>query len=149
MSDALRRVRNTLLWCVLAGMVLAIWAFVIEPGWIRYKEYYLSLNTWPSELSGFTVAFITDTHVGSPHINLEKMQDIVDRTNALEPDIILLGGDYVVQGVLGGRPVRFLRRRLRRCSPGFVRGMGYMVFWGTMTGGITPDASAVNSRSRG
>ena len=33
------------------------------------------------------------------------MQEIVEQTNALKPDLILLGGDYVIQGVLGGHPV--------------------------------------------
>ncbi len=86
-------------------MGLAIWSILIEPGQIKFKEHTIYVKNWPSDLSGFSIAFITDTHVGSPHISLEKIQSIVDRTNALKPDLILLGGDYVVQGVIGGHPV--------------------------------------------
>ncbi len=88
-----------------AGIALATWSTLIEPGQIKFKEHPIYVKNWPSELSGFSIAFITDTHVGSPHISLEKMQSIVDKTNALKPDLILLGGDYVIQGVIGGHPV--------------------------------------------
>ncbi len=87
------------------GIGLAIWSTLIEPGQIKFKEHPIYIKNWPTELSGFSIAFITDTHVGSPHIGLEKMQSIVDKTNALKPDLILLGGDYVIQGVIGGHPV--------------------------------------------
>lgn len=90
---------------VSAGLALAVWAFFIEPARIRYREYPIHISGWPQQLSGFTVAFITDTHVGSPHISLAKLENIVNRTNALNPDLTLLGGDYVIQGVLGGSPV--------------------------------------------
>jgi predicted MPP superfamily phosphohydrolase len=87
------------------GLGLAIWAVLIEPGRITFREHPVYLKNWPPELAGFTIAFITDTHVGSPHITLDKMRDIVARTNALNPDLTLLGGDYIIQGVLGGHPV--------------------------------------------
>lgn len=87
------------------GIGLAIWSTLIEPSQIKFKEHPIYVKNWPWELSGFSIAFITDIHVGSPHISLEKMQSIVNRTNALKPDLILLGGDYVIQGVIGGHPV--------------------------------------------
>lgn len=86
------------------GAILTVWAFGVEPGYIRYKTYDISLERWPEDLSGFTMAFITDTHVGAPHITLDKMAEIVQATNYLKPDLVLLGGDYVIQGVLGGTP---------------------------------------------
>lgn len=90
---------------IIAGLGLAIWSVFIEPGNVRFKEYPIYVKNWPAELSGFSIAFITDIHVGSPHITLEKMQSIVERTNALKLDMVLLGGDYVIQGVIGGHSV--------------------------------------------
>ena len=46
---------------------------------------------------------MTDLHVGAPHIDLAWMKEIVRRTNALKPDVILLGGDYVIHRVVGGK----------------------------------------------
>ena len=84
---------------------LGLWSVFIEPAWIRFKQHEIPVDGWPSELSGFTIAFITDAHVGSPFITLKKLQGIVETVNALKPDLVLLGGDYVIQEVVGGNPV--------------------------------------------
>lgn len=96
---------RALLGLIVLGTGLAVWAVVIEPGWVRYKDHSIYLKNWPAELSGYSIAFITDPHVGGPHITLDKMREIVAETNALKPDLVLLGGDYVIQGLLGGTPV--------------------------------------------
>ncbi len=101
----MHKAKSTALVALAMISLLSIWAVGIEPGWVRYREYTVRLKDWPKELAGFSVVLITDPHVGSPHIGLAKMREIVERTNALKPDLILLGGDYVIQGVLGGRPV--------------------------------------------
>jgi hypothetical protein len=48
------------------------------------------------------VAVLADLHVGSPHIGLEQLTEIVALTRAASPDLVLLVGDYV-RGVIGGR----------------------------------------------
>ncbi|MDB5477712.1 MAG: Phosphoesterase [Alphaproteobacteria bacterium] len=42
-----------------------------------------------------TIAFLTDLHVGCHSVPLAKLDGIVAQTNALNADIILLGGDYL------------------------------------------------------
>lgn len=96
---------RTLAITLLLGLSIAVWSVLIEPGQIKFREYPIYIKNWPTELSGFSIAFITDPHVGSPHITLQKMRGIVEKTNALHPDLTLLGGDYVIQGVLGGHRV--------------------------------------------
>lgn len=51
-----------------------------------------------------TVAFVTDTHSGAPWNGLARLREIVEQTNALGADIIVLGGDYVYHGVDNRRP---------------------------------------------
>lgn len=51
----------------------------------------------PPELDGLRVVFIADVHAG-PLFGAGRMDDLVQRVNALEPDVLILGGDYV-----GGR----------------------------------------------
>ena len=48
------------------------------------------------------MAVLTDLHVGAPHIDLAKLAAVVEATNAVEPELILLAGDYVIHGVKGG-----------------------------------------------
>ena len=90
---------------IVVGLSLGLWSVFIEPAWIRFKDHAIPVAGWPAELSGYTIAFITDAHVGSPFITLKRLQSIVESVNALEPDLVLLGGDYVIQEVVGGRPV--------------------------------------------
>nr|WP_301286945.1 metallophosphoesterase [Sphingobium sp. OAS761] len=42
-----------------------------------------------------TVALLTDTHLSGPDNSPARMARIVARINALHPDLILLGGDYI------------------------------------------------------
>jgi predicted MPP superfamily phosphohydrolase len=48
----------------------------------------------PAELHGFSIAQITDVHVGAT-IRRSYVERIVDAVNALEPDMIALTGDFV------------------------------------------------------
>jgi predicted MPP superfamily phosphohydrolase len=51
----------------------------------------------PRTFDGTRVVFVADIHAG-PFFRAGRVRDLVDRINALEPDVLLLGGDYV-----GGR----------------------------------------------
>ena len=47
----------------------------------------------PGAFDGLRVAFLSDIHYGA-YLNEERVRDLVRRVNALEPDLIILGGDY-------------------------------------------------------
>lgn len=92
-----------LLGLFLAGLVLGVWAFAAEPASLRVREYRLEIPEWPSGRAGMRVALLADLHVGSPHNGLDKLEEVVDRTNAARPDLVLIAGDLVIQDVIGGR----------------------------------------------
>ncbi|MGY3404223.1 putative MPP superfamily phosphohydrolase [Bradyrhizobium sp. GM5.1] len=46
-------------------------------------------------MAGLKIAVIADIHACDPWMSLERIEAIVDRTNALNADIIVLLGDYV------------------------------------------------------
>ena len=48
----------------------------------------------PATFRGTTLAHVTDVHHG-PFVPLAYVRHIVDLTNSLEPDLVLLTGDYV------------------------------------------------------
>ncbi|HXJ18839.1 MAG TPA: metallophosphoesterase [Polyangia bacterium] len=58
----------------------------------------IRLPRLPPEQHGFSIVQITDMHVG-PLLGREFVQDVVDRTNALAPDLIAITGDLVDGGV--------------------------------------------------
>jgi predicted MPP superfamily phosphohydrolase len=91
---------------------LAAWACWLEPGSITVRRVALPVPLWREEHRGLKVALLTDLHVGSPHVGLDKLRRVVARANEERPDLVLLLGDYVIgdrkedggvkAGVLGG-----------------------------------------------
>jgi len=57
---------------------------------------------WSAELAGVRVAVLADLHVGSPFNGIAKLETIVQLTNSLKPDLIVIPGDLVIHGVRGG-----------------------------------------------
>jgi hypothetical protein len=58
------------------------------------SEVSVRLERLPPALSGFTLAQITDLHVG-PTIGAREVRRVVEQTNALRPDAIAITGDLV------------------------------------------------------
>ena len=86
-------------------LFLGGWTFVYEPSSFSVRRYELSLPNWPGHLhglDGLEVALLADIHAGSPYRGLATLREIVRETNAAEPDLVLLAGDYVIGSVLGG-----------------------------------------------
>jgi predicted MPP superfamily phosphohydrolase len=67
------------------------------------RELAIAVDDWPAPLDGLRIAFLSDIHVGSPHVPLARLAEIVREVNALRPDLVLLGGDYLVAHMPGGR----------------------------------------------
>ncbi len=116
----LRRLRAVIVGLLLVGLVLAVWAFIAEPASLRVREYRLVIPGWPAERSGMRIALVSDLHTGSPFNGLSKLDEIVTRTNASRPDLVLIAGDLVIQDVPGGRfvpPERIAHRLGRLRAP--------------------------------
>ena len=58
------------------------------------RKVSIALAKLPKELDKIALVQISDLHVG-PTIRREYVQDVVDRTNALKPDVIVITGDLV------------------------------------------------------
>ncbi|MEZ5365487.1 MAG: metallophosphoesterase [Bryobacterales bacterium] len=86
----------------LFGLVLGIWGFWWEPSSLRVRRDSVEVPHWPEALDSMHVAVLTDLHIGSPYKGIDSLRKLVRRTNELQPDLILLPGDFVIQGVLGG-----------------------------------------------
>ncbi|HEY7869153.1 MAG TPA: metallophosphoesterase, partial [Methylomirabilota bacterium] len=87
------------------GIGLAVWAVGVEPGWVVTREHRVAIARWPAELGAVRIAALADLHTGSPHITPAKLRQIIASVNAAQPDLIVLLGDYVIHGVVGGRYV--------------------------------------------
>jgi predicted MPP superfamily phosphohydrolase len=92
-------------WAVVAACAvlgLGLRAFWLEPASLRVTASTIELPPGSPALDGLRVAVLADLHVGSPWNGLDKLARIVAETNAAAPDVVLLAGDYVIKGVIGG-----------------------------------------------
>lgn len=94
---ASRAVARTILGVLL---VLIIWGFWLEPSSLRVRAEAIEVP-WPASMT-LRAAVISDLHVGAPYYGEDRLPEIVARTNATRPDIILLLGDFITLGVIGG-----------------------------------------------
>jgi predicted MPP superfamily phosphohydrolase len=86
----------------LAILALALHAFWLEPASLRVAPSTITLEPGAHALDGLRIAVLADLHIGSPWNGMEKLARVVAETNAAAPDLVLLAGDYVIKGVLGG-----------------------------------------------
>ena len=77
----------------LAGAVM--WGFLIEPNRLVVREQTIQIDNWPKELDGLRVAVLSDIHVDNWFVDDKKLRTIVERTNQLQPELIVILGDYM------------------------------------------------------
>ncbi|MGY4431270.1 hypothetical protein ACVWWO_003747 [Bradyrhizobium sp. F1.13.1] len=77
------------------GVSTAAYGVGVEPVLrLRVTRYHPTPRQWPADFP-LKIAVIADIHACDPWMSLERIDSIVERTNALNADIIVLLGDYV------------------------------------------------------
>jgi predicted MPP superfamily phosphohydrolase len=66
----------------------------MEPRWIEVVRLGVLLPGLPEGLDGFTVAQVSDLHLG-PYVSIDHVRRSVSITNDLGADLVVLTGDYV------------------------------------------------------
>ena len=97
---------------LIAGAVLGLvaatclgYAYFIEPNTLVVKNETVGIKGWNPGFDGLKIAMIGDIHGGSNYVTEEKIRKVVEVTNAQQPDVIVLLGDYVSQQN-DGSPIR-------------------------------------------
>lgn len=77
------------------GAALAAYGFAIEPLWrLKTVTRRITPQNWPDGLSLKIVA-LADLHACEPWMTADRIGRICEAANALQPDIVLLLGDYI------------------------------------------------------
>src|SRR6185369_10299883 len=91
-----KRLRVTLDAIILLLALLAFWGFFVEPNRLIVRGETIAIDNWPRTFDGLKIAVISDIHPGGSFIDDKKLHLIVERTNQLHPELILILGDYMV-----------------------------------------------------
>lgn len=82
---------------MLLACILAAAYMLVEPYWMKVQNVEIRDKDIPDSFDGKRMVFISDIHHG-PSFSRERVKSMVEKINALDPDIIFLGGDYIEKG---------------------------------------------------
>ncbi len=88
-----KKLKVTLTISIVLFTILISWLF-LEARWIKIKNVEIRSTDIPQAFDGFKIVFVSDIHHG-PYFSLQRVNDLVEKINNLNPDLIVLGGDYV------------------------------------------------------
>lgn len=71
----------------------AVYATAVEPNRVRLTRYSFTPANWPVAQK-LRIAVLTDFHAHPRNMNEADLLAVVERTNALKPDVTVLLGDY-------------------------------------------------------
>jgi predicted MPP superfamily phosphohydrolase len=130
---------------ILATILLTAYAGWLEPSSLRLSSYTVDQSS--PLLKGLRIAVISDLHAGAPYIDTAKIDQVVAMTNQARPDLVLLTGDYVITGVLGGRhmPIQTIAAHLK----GLRAPLGVYAVQGNHDRGESPENIASAFRNAG
>ncbi len=77
----------------LAGLAASVYGFFFEPALeLRVQRWPITPKGWPAGAK-LRIAILTDIHACAPYLTLDRLDKIVARTNALNPDVTVILGD--------------------------------------------------------
>ena len=77
----------------LSAVITAVHAAAFAPERLVSTSYSLTPPGWNA--GPLSVVVIADLHAGGPNMTVEHISRVVDQTNALRPDLVVLLGDYI------------------------------------------------------
>lgn len=90
-------VRRIFLGWTIAGLTavawaLGVWGFIVEPATLTVRHVVVESAAWRG--APLRIGIISDTHVAAPHVDVPRIERLVARMNAEQPDVVVLLGDY-------------------------------------------------------
>jgi predicted MPP superfamily phosphohydrolase len=93
-----RMSRTTFSLFTLLGLSTFAYSIAVEPRTLRLRQFRTGIPGLPEQFDGLRIAFLTDFHVGGPGAGEELTRQALEIVAQEQPDLVLLGGDYVDKG---------------------------------------------------
>jgi len=78
---------------VLVCVACLIYGFFIEPKQLKIRQFEFVSDKYDGP--DIRIGIISDIHMGGRHVPIERVSKLVDRMNTLDPDIVLIPGDFI------------------------------------------------------
>ena len=83
----------------IVGILIAVAALAliacpfVEPYLLQVESVTLTSDDLPADIARLKIVYLSDIHQGV-FFSSDRVQNLITQVNSLNPDIILLGGDY-------------------------------------------------------
>ena len=85
---------------LITGLIfLFIYSFFIEPNRLVVNTQDIFLPHLDKRLDGLKIGVVSDLHIGSFCVDLKRAENIVEKTNSYNPDLVFLLGDLDAKSV--------------------------------------------------
>src|SRR5687767_7593237 len=101
----------------LAAAGLLGYAYLVEPRWLQVARWSVRIPNLPPDWEGLRIVHLTDFQMGMWLQSRSVIRHAIDTAVSLQPDLIVLTGDFVHQGRWNGDDD--LYRPLVRAAPTF------------------------------
>ena len=88
----------------ISGITLTNSGSLIEPQWIEITQHEISIANLPPAFEGFSIVQLTDLHHSSM-VTLDYLQACFRQVVDLQPDLVVLTGDYITYQEKYAQPV--------------------------------------------
>ncbi len=88
-----KRLFQKSLWLSGAAVFCLCWGFLVEPMQFKTRQHTINIDSWHKE--PLKVVFLADIHFAGEHVSAERVTKIVEAINAQDPDLVLIGGDFI------------------------------------------------------
>ncbi len=111
-------------------VTMPAYATVVEPQSIRVRRYEIPIDGLPEALDGLRLVHFSDPHVG-PRMPASTVHRAVEAAVRLEPDLVVLTGDYIHDGMRDiGRAASLVAPLVQAARIGAVGVLGNHDWWG-------------------
>jgi len=80
----------------ISGITLTSYATSIDPQWIEITQHEITMANLPQSFHGFSIVQLTDLHHSSI-VTLDYLQACIKQVVRLQPDLVVLTGDYITR----------------------------------------------------
>ncbi len=91
----------------------AVYSWLVEPDWLQVEPVEIPLPNLPAGLEGLRIAQISDIHAGLD-LPPERLEQAVEMVAALDPDLVVMTGDWVTYDPADAGPAA---RTVARLTP--------------------------------
>lgn len=79
---------------VILALILCVLYPFVEPYTLRTTQTAITCEDLPTGIGQLRIVYVSDIHYGAQMFSDARLSSLINRINALNADIVLLGGDY-------------------------------------------------------